>query len=126
MLDSRNFYVAGKAAWTTGITTVGSDDWEVEQERLAKIARVNGVTYVFTPDHSTVVWGGDGVPNQYGVKVYFGLDKDGYVSFWTSADLIAANRVAKFTSCTEGGPASPLNCVETPGYTDPNGNGHRP
>lgn len=129
MVDSRNFYIAGKAAWTTGINTVGSDDWEVENERLVKIAQAKGVTYGVSLTSAlpkqTVVRPGDGVPNQYGSVVYYGLDQDDYIATRDTAN-IASQTWGRYSSCAEGGPSGALNCVDTLSTDSPNGGSHLP
>lgn len=121
MLDSENYFIASTATWSSGTKTVGSDDWEVENERLVRIAQKNGVTYPSLIPGQTVTKVEGKVGAYY---VAFGLDVDGNIGIWFDQAMTLAG--TKF-NCVEGStPTALLNCTAMPDWADTNGAGHRP
>lgn len=76
-----------------------------------------GLTYT-TNQNPNVVWGAEGTPNQYGSRLYYGLDRDGSIAYWIDDASMGSTASAGtgfngdvLTNCQETGAGKPISCT---------------
>ncbi len=124
MVNNKKFFAAGDSNWTAGKTTKGTDDWEVEQERLVGLMIKYGMSYASAFNGQTLTKPQEGGKDDYGISYYYGLTDDNEIAFWTDSSLDSGIGVW-FNSCTSNAANNSVFCAKQ-NISQPATAGHKP
>lgn len=139
MVNNKKFFAAGDSNWTSGmvpptvtknsaiITLVayGSDDWEVEQERLVGLMVKYGVSYPSPLNGQMLTKPAEGVAVERSYFYYYGLTDGNDIGMWVNSSSMNQAAGSGLLSCNEGAAGKPVTCTAMT-IAPPATAGHKP